>query len=242
MTETADLPRPRVAVTTSGDRYDYVAGPLGVAGCAPVRLPCIQVTVADGDTVAQVRLHAARSDIVVLTSQRPVSIVWPDGMEGVAVLAVGQSTADAAQRAGATIVGVGSGGGLELATLLGATLAGKNVLYPHAGGASTATQTMLTRSAAEVAAFEIYQVDAISPGDDPVDAVMFASPSAVRGWSSSRSLEGIVIAAIGGTTSAALREHGVTPDVVPERPGFLGLVAATASASIDRLLEKEAQA
>jgi uroporphyrinogen-III synthase len=242
VSETTDSPRPRVAVTTSDDRYDQIAGPLGVAGCDPVRLPCIQVTVADSDTVAQVRSQAERSDLVVLTSQRPVSIVWPDGMDGISVLAVGHSTAEVAQRAGATIVGVGAGGGLELATLLASTLASKRVLYPHASGASAATQIMLGRSAAEVAAYEIYQVGSVPPGDDQVDAAMFASPSAVAGWVSSRSLEGILVAAIGGTTSTALREHGVTPDVVPERPGFLGLIAATASASIDRLLEKEAQA
>lgn len=230
--------RPRVAVTTSRDRYDQIAGPLDVAGCQPVALPCIEIEIADDTCVDQVRAAAGSSDVVVLTSQRPVPIVWPGGMDGLSVLAVGSATADAARTAGAAIVGVGSGGGLELATLLASTVAGKRVVYPHAGGTAQAMQTMLGRSAAQVKAYEVYRVTPIAPGEDPVDAVMFASPSAVHGWISVRGLVDIVVAAIGGTTSSALRDHGITPDVVPDRPGFLGLVAATAA----HLLEGEAPA
>ncbi len=232
----APLPsRPRVAVTTSADRYDQLAGPLDVAGCQPVELACIEVHAADQTVTEEVRAAGAAADLVVLTSQRPVAVVWPDGMDGLSVLAVGEATAKAARAAGATIIGVGTGGGLELATLLVSTIVDKRVVYPHAGGTAQAMQTLLERSAAHVTAYEVYRVAPVAPGGDPVDAVMFASPSAVHGWVSARPFTGLVVTAIGGTTSAALREHGITPDTVPDRPGFLGLVAATVS----KLREKE---
>jgi len=226
---------PRVAVTTSVDRYDQLAGPLDVAGCVPVRLPCIEIHRVDQATIAAVREAAAAADVVVLTSQRPVPTVWPDGMRGISVLAVGEATARIARDAGATIVGVGTGGGLELAALLISTTAGKKVVYPHAGGTADAMRAMLERNAQDLAAYEVYRVTSVAPPHDPVDAVMFASPSAVHGWFSARKLDDVVVAAIGGTTGAALREHGASADVVPDRPGFLGLVAATAA----RLLQKE---
>lgn len=219
---------PRVAVTTTVDRYDEVAGALSVAGCEPVALPCIEVVFAEGQALDEIRVGVAHADIVVLTSQRPISLVWPDGMTGVKVLAVGDATADTARAAGASVVGIGKGGGLALAKLFGDKVAGQHVVYPHAGGGSNPVEKMLAHITASFTSFEVYRVDSVAPADDEVDAAMFASPSAVRSWAAARDFDSLITAAIGDTTASALAEHGVVPNVIPDSPGMLVLVSATA--------------
>ena len=61
-------------------------------------------------------------------------------------------------------------------------------------------------------------------GDSEFDVASFASPSAVAyfaellGDGARAALRGVTVTALGETTAAALRDVGIEPDVVPERP------------------------
>lgn len=60
-----------------------------------------------------------------------------------------------------------------------------------------------------------------------VDAILFCSPSAVRGFASMHiDLGNAVIGCIGPTTAAAARDAGLPVDVVPDTPGSAHLIAA----------------
>ena len=88
---------------------------------------------------------------------------------------------------------------------------------------------MLRAEAARVIAAPAYETVPLAPADDPVDAVIFGSPSALAGWLSSRDLSATAVAAMGSTTAEALRGAGREPDVVPSEPGAAAVVAALAA-------------
>jgi uroporphyrinogen-III synthase len=83
---------------------------------------------------------------------------------------------------------------------------------------------MLEKAAAGMSTWEVYATKPVPPALDPVDAAAFGSPSAVEGWFQARGLQEIVVAAIGGTTGAALYQRGHHADVVPERPDYAELL------------------
>ena len=74
----------------------------------------------------------------------------------------------------------------------------------------------------------VYTTRPRPPGQESVDSALFASPSAVTGWLSARSLADVVIGAIGETTAKALFDAGHPPDVVPDDPDFEELIALLA--------------
>lgn len=211
----------RVAVTTTADRYHRIAANLESLGLEPVMLPCIEVAAAPHEVLREAREEAARADWLLMTSARTVSVLWPDGgMPEVPIAAVGPRTAAAVVNAGGQLELVGEGGGEAIASRLDGLVRGRSVFFPHASGADPATASALGKGGATVHSVVVYETRSIPPKDDPVDAAMFGSPSAVRGWLQSRSLEGLVIGAIGTTTSSALKEHGHPPDVMPRQPSF----------------------
>jgi uroporphyrinogen-III synthase len=63
-----------------------------------------------------------------------------------------------------------------------------------------------------------------------VDVVTFASPSAVEGWTLSRSLD-LAVVAIGPTTCGALERAGHPPDLVADDPAFAALARSIAKHS-----------
>jgi uroporphyrinogen-III synthase len=76
--------------------------------------------------------------------------------------------------------------------------------------------------------FDIYRTLPRPPQMDRVAAAAFASPSAVAGWTLSRSFDGLVIGVIGPTTGEALAHHR-PPDVIASRPTHQALAHAMAS-------------
>jgi uroporphyrinogen-III synthase len=70
-----------------------------------------------------------------------------------------------------------------------------------------------------------------------LDALTFASPSAVRSFAAGLDAAArgacrrALVAAVGPATAAALREAGIEPDAVAASPGAEGLVAALAAAA-----------
>ncbi|MBW3667198.1 MAG: uroporphyrinogen-III synthase [Actinobacteria bacterium] len=219
----------RVAITTAADRFSRLAESARRQGLHPVPLPCIEVIAAPAEVLEAARELARRADWLVLTSARTVEILWPEGeMPSVPVAAVGPATAAAAGAAGGGVGLVGESGGEDLIAELSEMIEGATVFFPHASGADRATTTAPGDSAVQIEAMPVYETRPIAPGPDRVDAVVFGSPSAVRGWGLSRSFAGLTLAAIGETTAAALAESARPADLIAPRPDFddlMGLLA-----------------
>lgn len=214
-------------MTTTPDAADRIRWALESVGLEPVSLPCIRIEPAPTATLTRLREAAGEADWIVVTSRRAVEIVWPDEMPPhPAVAAVGETTAAAVRAAGGRVVVVGDGGAAGLIERLDGRgdIEGASVVFPHARAADPATARWLSGRAAVVVAEPAYDTIPIAPHDDTVDAVIFGSPSAVTGWQRSRSLVGLVIAAMGPTTAGHLEGLGRVPDVLPETPRLDRLV------------------
>lgn len=219
----------RVAITTARDGAGRLVRMAKRYGLTPVPLPCIEVIPASSEVLDAARALAAEADWMVVTSSRAVTILWPmGGMPEVPVAAVGKSTAVSVEHAGGVLGLVGEAGGRALTVELGERLEGRSVFFPHASEADPSTIAVLEEAGAEVGAVTVYETTPIAPGPDPVDAAVYGSPSAVTGWLLSRSLDDMVLAAIGETTAGALADAGRYPDVVPARPDFEDLMARLA--------------
>jgi uroporphyrinogen-III synthase/uroporphyrinogen III methyltransferase/synthase len=134
--------------------------------------------------------------------------------------------------------------GSALAAALAPVVAGRAVLVPRAEEGRPELVDGLRSAGAEVCAPTAYRTvpvekealqplaDALTRGE--VDAIAFASPSAVRsvvgalGHDSRAILGRVVLAAIGPTTAGALREVGLHPAVEPATYTVPALAAALA--------------
>lgn len=220
----------QAAVTAAaGSSARRSAEALERVGLEPVLLPCIRIEPGPRATLDRVREECQRADLILVTSPRTIQVLWPHGhMPSVPVAVVGTATAAAVTEAGGTIETVGSGGVDTLIEVLGPQMSGQRVVYPHSAAAPPGAPTRLKQAGARPHTAPVYATTPISPGDDPVDAVLFGSPSAVAGWCTARSLDGLVIAAIGDTTLAALRSQTDETVIVPDRPGYEHMAAAVA--------------
>jgi len=133
--------------------------------------------------------------------------------------------------------------GDALATALAPHVRGQRVLVPRPEEARPELAEGLTKAGAEVVSPVAYRSVPAPPESlatlaaalaaGAVDAVAFASPSAVRGavaglGSEARLLARTTLAAIGPTTAAELRAHGLAVAVLPERSSGVGLAEALA--------------
>lgn len=226
---------PRIALTSTVDRSARLADRCARLGLAPVLLPCIDVRPSDGSHLAVVRGEAEGADWIVVTSSRAIDALWPEGgMPDTPVVAVGPTTAEAVRAAGGSTALVGTGGAEELIAGLGDRVRARTVLLAQAAKAGTTALAALQSAGAHVVARAVYEITSIAPGDEVVDAVAFGSPTAVRGWLISRSLEGVLVGAIGPTTAAAVADQSVEVDVVPPQPSFVRLVDSIADCLRDR--------
>ena len=217
----------RVAVTTTRDRVSTIEQTLITHQLEPVVLPCIEVIAAPESVLDEVRSASANADWMVITSSRAVQLAWSSGgMPDVPVAAVGASTAAAVEAAGGGVEMAGHSGADALTARLAPMVAGRSVVFPHAAGADPSTIESLEKAGARVTAIPVYETRPIAPGLDPVDVVIFGSPSAITGWCRSRGLDDLVLAVIGETTGQALAEHGYQSHVIADRPDYEALVTA----------------
>ncbi len=216
----------RVAITT--DRFERAAPAFRWHGLEPVRLPCIRVVPSGPVVLAQAREAASRAELLVITSIRTLDLLWPDGtMPAVAVGAVGERTSAAVVARGGRVVVRGRSGLVDLVERMPDLLASSCVVFPHAAGMDHGAVEMLKERATRLSEFEVYRSVPVSPGSAPVEAVAFASPSAVQGWLLSRALDAIVVGVIGPTTRDAVAPHR-SPDVIADRPSHRYLARAMA--------------
>lgn len=220
----------RLGVTTTRHRAMTLASAVRAQQCEPVLLPCIEVVPRPADELEKARDLAGSADRMVVTSPRTVATLWPQGdMPRVPVAAVGERTAEAVERAGGTVVLTGEAGADALIAGLPEDWSGLDVFFPH-GSAAGPMPTHRVRPTA----MAVYDTIPIAPEDDPIDAAIFGSPSAVAGWVMSRSLEDLVLGAIGRTTAESLAAHGHSPHVVPDHPGYETLIALVATHLTER--------
>lgn len=231
------MSRQRLGITSTRDRAIHLSRVTSEQGLEPVVLPCIEIRPAPKEVLDKARSMAEGADLLLATSSRAVTSIWPEGgMPSVTTAAVGPATSQAIEESGGSVGFVGDGGSESLVQRLRGRLAGRLVFFPHAAGADMKTVEALEEMGAEVSAMAVYETRPVAPGPEPVDAVVFGSPSAVLGWSLSRSMDGLVVGAIGSTTAAALVHRGHEVDVVPDRPDFELLIAHVAEHLRDRSL------
>ncbi len=217
----------RVGVTT--DRLASAAPHYSRAGLEPVPLPSIRPEPSGRQALEAARVAASRARLVLITSSRVVELLWPGGgMAGIEVGAVGAVTAAAADSAGGRVVVTGTGGLARLIDVAGERVMGDGLVLLHAQGTDPELIERLRALAPGMEDHVVYRVVPIGPAPDPVEAVAFASPSAVTGWLLTRSLEDLVVGAIGKTTAAALARHR-PPDVIAPEPSHSALARMIAS-------------
>lgn len=214
----------RVAITT--DRFDSVSPAYALRGLEPVPLPCLRVEPAGDDALTDAREAAADADLLVVTSPRTVSLLWPEQeMPEVEVAAVGESTAAAVARSGGRVVAAGRSGLMGLIEIVADRLRESRVVFPHAGGSDLAASQRLRQLTSHLEEHVVYRTVPVAPDTTGVEAVSFASPSAVQGWLVTRDLRDLVVGVIGKTTGAAVARIR-PPDVVATRPSHQALALA----------------
>lgn len=218
----------RLGLTSTPDRIRGLMPGASRLGFDPVPLPCIRIDVIPdgGERVATASSHA---DALIVSSARAVALLAHVGLPSLPILAVGLETATAVEDAGGTVAWVGSGGIHGLARDCQLLIAGKTVVLAGASNTIRESAATLEMAGCSVAPVDLYTTVPIAPPSDPVDAVVFGSPTAVTGWLSSRNLSGLIVGAIGPTTAGSLRGHGIEPDAVPDRPGFINTIEQVAA-------------
>lgn len=244
----------RVLVTRATDQAATFTARLGEEGALVTSLPLVEMgPPQDSSPLDAALVDLERFDAVVFASenavrftvQRALSKGWMESLASARpeIACVGEATAEAARRAGLEVACVGTGGGVELVAEIEkrGTCAGRRFLSPRSEQGGDEAVDALRARGAQVEVVVAYrnlrpQVDApslcsrVTGGE--LDVLTFASPSAARHFASlldaeaRAALEGLVVAALGETTAAALREEGIEPDVIPERPTIQALVEA----------------
>ncbi len=253
-----DAPLPlagrRIAVTRAGGADDPLARHLVELGAVVLDAPSIVVAAPESTQDLDRALRSvasfdwiafASATAVDCTLDRARDLGVPDEALGRPRLAVvGQATARRlAARLRAPDVVPGEASGAALAAALASRVGGHRVLVPRAADGRPELVAGLTAAGAEVVAPLAYRTlaappEALAPLGEAlragrVDAVLFASPSAVRSvvaalGAARELLAGVVLAAIGPTTAAQLESLGLPVHVTPASATVLDLARAVA--------------
>ncbi len=206
----------KVAITASSGRLADLEGRLRSAGHEPVRTPLIAVrprlddaTLTAARAVAELRwrLFPSRSAVEAWTA---LGLGFADDVR---LAAVGPATADALRAAGGDVSVVA-----QPATALGladgvlahpdAPAAGEGVALIQGDGARPALARALTAAGVVPRPVVVYERCGLGWRlDEPVDAVVVASPSAVAALPARVGASSLIVA-IGPTTAAAARRRG----------------------------------
>jgi len=238
-----ELRIPRIVVTQGEGAEGSLAASLAARGAEVVPVPTIRIEPpADAAPLDRALEAIASYDWIVFTSRHAVEAVisrpaWESARAvhhpGLRVAALGKATAKALAHAGvvADLVPEEAGGQALAATMAeDQPLSGVRVLWPRSDIARREMPEALRAGGAEVVEPIAYRtvrpagravetvLEALASGT--LDAVTFMSPSSARNlalmldWADLARLAGrTVVASIGPTTSAALRELKAPPDV-----------------------------
>ncbi len=250
----------RIALTRARIGDDALATRLRALGAELLETPAISVgPPSSWHELDRALLDLDRFDWVAFASANGVeSTVARAGALGIAPAALGRARLAAvgaatgrrlAQLVRAPEVVPHGASGAALAEALAGQVRGKRVLVPRAEDGRPELAQGLAEAGAQVESPAAYRT-ALAPAaslsalrqavvSGALDAVVFASPSAVRGVLAALeedrvALGEVVIAAIGLTTAAELRAHGLEADVLPARAGATELADALAAHFVAR--------
>jgi len=243
----------RVAVTRGKGGDDALSARLRELGATVVEIPSISTAAPDSFEELDRALREigrfawiafASATAVEATLSRLGELGLPPPPPTVRLAAVGRGTAERLRRLlRAPDLVPDEARGAALAAALGERARGLRVLVPRAAEGRPELLEGLAAAGAEVVAAPCYRTvaapaEAIAPLGDrlaagEVDAVAFASPSAVKSVVAGLGgraglLSGCVLAAIGPTTAAALEEAGLRAAVTPEAATAKDLAEAIA--------------
>lgn len=241
----------RIVVTRARHQAERLAAALDAVGARPVFFPTIVVRPVDDPRAVDSAVQAlAAYAWIVFTSANAVDLFWhrvrAAGLERLPptlrVAAVGPATAEALAARGVAADAMPEiHSGAAVAGVMGA-LQGARVLLPRGDLARDDTADGLQRAGALVDGVTVYRTlpSAADAGvlrqlRDGVDAVTFTSPSTVRnfgallGDEARRIVRTAVLATIGPTTSAAVRQIGWGEPLEAAIATTEGLVAALAA-------------
>lgn len=242
----------RVLITRQASQSGEWRRALEAAGAVPVLTPMIRTApVRDDAALARVFGALGTYDWLVAASANALRELGAAARERGADLAklrarvacVGEASAASAREIGLTPLPASGGDAERLLAWLRANheWRGRRVLLPRAALASEALPAGLRAEGALVDELPLYRTEAAPFDRDALvarlaarelDALAFASPSAVRHFAAGVGADGVAaarasaIVAIGTITADALRSAGFAPNVVAETPSAAGLVSA----------------
>ncbi|MBW2712194.1 MAG: uroporphyrinogen-III synthase [Deltaproteobacteria bacterium] len=242
----------RVLVTRTAEQAEGFNQALRAAGAEPVLIPLIGFEATDNAAELDAALSVLSDyDAILLTSQNALSFFLAHAKrmdedwvaKAPPAWCVGPSTLAAASEAGFRAEALAEGSydakGMLEVLLQREDVAGKRYLMPRAEQGRDVLPKGLRAAGATVDLLITYRTVAARQEakrltkllvDGELDALTFASPSAVRFFcelisDEARAVAGTLwIAAIGGITEAALRDEGFDPQVVASKPDVEVLV------------------
>jgi len=244
----------RVAVTRGRGGEDGLTTRLKDLGAEVMDVPAIAVAAPESwDELDRALAELEQFDWIAFASatavdatlSRIVSLGHPPPPVGTRLAAVGKATAQRLQeRLRAPDLVPEHATGAALAEAMAPSMRGRRVLVPRAAEGRTELLDGLAAAGADVTAVPCYRTvpapasivaplgDALVDGQ--IDAVTFASPSAVKSivaglGARAEMLDRVVLAAIGPTTAAALSELGLRVSVVPSTSTAVDLADALAA-------------
>jgi uroporphyrinogen III methyltransferase/synthase len=246
----------RVLVTRGGEQAAPIAAALRAEGALPLLLPTVRIVPVwqrEGVAAALARLRGGAYAWLAFASANAVAQWWAAlaaceldarALASVRVCAVGPATAGALAAGGVRAdlqPRDASAGGVAHA-LLQAGAANGGVLLPGAAAPRPELAAALRVGGAQVDELTLYRTE-VPAADESlladvrrgVDAITFASPSAVAGLvallgGELEVVRGAVVACIGRTTAAAAAAAGLPVHAVAAEPSFGALVAALSAA------------
>lgn len=230
-----DARHTRVLLTRSADDNADWARELRARGFEPVE--CASFVESRLDVRAELTRELDRADWIAFTSRRSVDVlheVLPALPARVRVAAVGPATEEhLRERYGRCDCISRQGNAEDLGAEL-VRLGAKHVVVAAARGGLFDVERAVTaagRSAARIECYEMIPVDGpLPPAVHEVDAAFFASPSAVQAVTARGSLPaGCIAVSIGPTTSAALRDAGLTVHAESRTRDLGGMITALTS-------------
>ena len=250
MTSLGNAARKRVVLTRTREGNEEFASRVRAQGFEPISVECLELLPPRDWSPIDSSLRAIGTfDWVVFTSSRG-AILFKERMDFLgfdlkwrgrpSVAAVGEGTARELRESGVPVAFVPS----EFLTLrlaselpLGDASIGKQrVLLLRADMGDPQMVDVLARRGFEVVEHAIYRTEALSlrgdalAGLEGADAILFASPSAVEGFTSrlgvkdSSKMKRKLAACIGPVTAKAAKEHGFEKIVTPKAHTFEALL------------------
>ena len=235
----------RIALTQALGGNSELRRGLHTANATIVDLPLIRIAHPDKTPKLDEALRTLHTfDWITFTSVNGVRGVWrrltalgfdARRFAGCRIAAVGPGTARELQQRGIAPDLVPQRHAADgLVASLGPHVHGARVLYPQGSHALPTLRRGLEAAGAEVVGDVVYHTEANTPTEEQlarfrqgVEAILFASPSAVQQHAAlGLPLKDMVVACIGPTTAQVAEELGFPVDLVPTRPGSGGLIAA----------------